>query len=283
MVHGAGSLPTTFDALDEQIRAVRSQTERFGTDRQRVDAEIRVLVGQRGAAQRRLEGRVSALYRMRRAGLLPLAGGFDALLRHQSRMERLERMVARDIGSLRHLEQRVVALRQETARVAVEAERADRALSSLQARRGELERAALGAYADPSYAAYAEPPAVAAASFVRRAGDLPLPVQGNVSARDAEREGGAGLELSVRSGSAVRAVAPGRVAFSANHTTYGRLVIVDHEGGYYTVYGGLGAIRATVGEQVEEATVLGAVGSGPLFFQIRQGTRPLAVREWLRR
>lgn len=112
-------------------------------------------------------------------------------------------------------------------------------------------------------------------------GRLPLPVAGSAEVRDAAREGGAGLELVVASGVTVRAVAPGRVSFAAEHPAYGRLVIVDHTDGHYTVYGGLGVVAVQPGGQVQRGSVLGAVGPQPVFFQVRRGTRPLPAREWL--
>ena len=112
-------------------------------------------------------------------------------------------------------------------------------------------------------------------------GRLPLPVGGSATVRDAEREGGVGLELIAATGVSVRAVGPGTVSYAAPHPAYGRLVIVDHGDGHYTVYGGLGAITAQPGTPVERDTVLGAVGPQPVFFQVRRGTRPLPAREWL--
>lgn len=273
---------SSMEALDARIGTAQTELERLTAERQRVEAEIDGLARERGAAQRRLRSRVHALYRMRRAGLLPLAGGFDALLRHQSRAERLERMVGRDVAALRTLSQRVAALSDETARLAGDAERRDRELAELRERRAALERAHAEAFARAT--AYENvrpldhPPSL---GLVPLRGQLPLPVSGSVRLQDAEREGGVGIELLAPAGLAVRAVAAGRVAYAAPHPAYGRLVIVDHGEGFYTVYGGLGALTAPVGQAVEPGAPLGTSAGQPVFFQVRQGTRPLAAREWL--
>ncbi len=278
----AGSLPESIEALDARIAAAQSTVDRLGAARRRVDTEREALLEQRGTAQRRLRSRVHALYRMRRAGLLPLAGGFEALLRHQSRVERLERMVGRDMQGLEALQQRITALQEHTAHVAADAERAERELTALRERRGVLERAAQSAWARAS--AYDEvrpldaPPSL---GFSRQRGQLPLPVSGGVRLQEAQREGGAGLEVLTSAGVAVRPVGPGRVAYAAPHPTYGRLVIVDHGEGFYTVYGGLGVIVASVGQTVAPDSVLGSSSGLPVFFQVRHGTRPLSAREWL--
>ena len=305
-VSAGAQAPPTLDALDAQIAAASAELERASAERDRVGVEIDGLVAQRAAAQRRLEARVSVLTRVRRAGLLPLAAGLDALLRHQARVERLERMAVRDATSLRSLESRVAALRGEGARLAGEAERSEATVETLRERRATLERATLGLWAglvpeaQPAQSATQQPTtqqpttqwsdawglrlsdgSAAGARFVDLRGSLPMPVAGSAQLREAEREGGGGVELAASPGARVRAVAAGRVAYAAMHPAYGLLVIVDHGEGYYSVYGGLGALAASVGASVERDTPIGATGAGAVFFQVRRGTRPLPTREWL--
>ena len=62
---------------------------------------------------------------------------------------------------------------------------------------------------------------------------------------------------------------------------YGRMVVVQHIGGYQTVYAHLGKILVPVGAKVDGGTPLGLVGSsgrstGPhLHFELRYGGRPV--------
>ncbi len=283
-------------SLDAQIASAAAAAEAKAVRRDRVAAEIEGLVAERGAAQDRLRARVRALYRLRRAGMLPLAGGFDALLRHQSRVERLERIASRDLGALRSLRARLAALQEENARLAGEAEQAEREVTALRERRAALERATMGMWAAlgqpaPVLGSAADAPWSAGfglrvpdaepASFAALRGRIPLPVGGSATLADAQREGGAGLELSAAQGTSVRSVGAGRVAYAAPHPAYGRLVILDHGDGYYTVYGGLGVLAVQVGQSLTADAPLGSIGGQPLFFQVRRGTRPLPAREWL--
>lgn len=288
LVSATGPSAAPEGSLAEAIGRVEDATAR----RERVDAEIAGLLQQRNAARRRMRARVRALYRMRRAGVLPLSGGFEALLRHQSRVERLERMVVRDVEALRSLERRVAALRDETARIAAEVEAAERRVSALREReRAEQSQLAMlsqmiedpGAWSGPSagFGVRLSDGAELGPRFADRRGQLPLPVGGSARISDGEREGGGGLEIATTSGVTVRAVGGGRVAYAAPHPAYGRLVIVDHGDGHYTVYGGLGAVAVTAGTPVARDAVLGTVGDQPVFFQVRRGTRPLPAREWL--
>ncbi|MEZ4250934.1 MAG: hypothetical protein R3B99_22155 [Polyangiales bacterium] len=86
------------------------------SEKVRLEAEVAALAEQRAHTEESLRARARALYRLRRSGMLPVAGGFEALLGHLSRVERLERMVSRDVRSSRFLRQREVASRRALAR-----------------------------------------------------------------------------------------------------------------------------------------------------------------------
>ncbi|MGE0786858.1 MAG: murein hydrolase activator EnvC [Sandaracinaceae bacterium] len=292
---GAGSLA---QALDD--------VEHARSERSRVESELEGLAARRNAARQHLRERVRAFYRLRRAGALPLAGGFEALLRHQARVDRLERIVRRDLRNVTELDHRLTALRDEASALADRLEASERRAASLREHeQQQMDQMQIlsGMIADPAQYAAAQQPGgqwssapgttgpgfgiryadgtPTEGSFAARRGHLDLPVMGSVTLRDAEREGGTGLEIVAAEGSPVRAVARGRVAFASAHPGYGRLVIVAHDGEHYTVYGGLGRIASQVGADVEQETLIGTVGAQTLFFQVRRGTRALAAREWL--
>ncbi len=277
-------LPVGASAQDELADALGT-LERASAEQARVQAEMQALVGQRGASRRRLRERVRALHRMRRAGALPLSGGFDALLRHQSRLNRLEQLVRRDVEGLHDMERRVAALRDESVRLAAEVEEGERRAAAL--REAEESQLALLSQMMEDPASYSDgfglrlSDGSAPAGLASQRGNLPLPVGGSARIATAEREGGAGLELAATAGVSVRAVHTGRVAYASQHPAYGSLVILDHGDGHYTVYGGLGAVAVQVGQQVPANTPLGTVGGQPLFFQVRRGTRALDARAWL--
>ena len=69
----------------------------------------------RAGARQSVTTRTRALYRLSRAGVLPLAGGFDALLGHAARVERLTRMLERDVEAMGELARRESALAEETS------------------------------------------------------------------------------------------------------------------------------------------------------------------------
>ena len=269
------------DPLSDAI----GEVERASAERARAQAELETLVEQRGAVRRRLRERVRALHRMRRAGALPLSEGFDALLRHQSRLNRLEQLLRRDVEGLRTLERRVAGLREESVRLAAQVEESEQRAAEL--RQAEESQLALlsqlveDPVAHPDAFGLRPSDGAGPAGLSSQHGNLPLPVGGSARRAAAARAGGAGRELAATPGGAVRAVHPGRVAYAAAHPAYGNLVILDHGDGHYTVYGGLGVVAARVGQSVPADAAIGAVGAQPLFFQVRRGTRALDARRWL--
>lgn len=278
----------------EELSELETEVVRLRGERSRASAELEGLSEERGRARRRLKERARLLYRLHRRTGLPGAGGLGTRLRHRAHTERLGRMVASDLDELASLSRRAEALRHETGSLAARIEETEARLEQLrreaeEARR-EMEAAAAWGQVFRTPSTFRAPvlapglrvlDEAPGATFARRRGSLPIPVSGSATVRDAQREGGAGLELSAPFGAAVRAVASGRVAYAAEHPTYGRLLVLDHGGGYYTVYGGLGSLRVGAGQTVARDARLADASSSPVFFQVRQGARILNARRWL--
>ncbi len=97
-----------------------------------------------------------------------------------------------------------------------------------------------------------------------------------------------GVDFDVVLGDPVYAVAAGTVRFADWFRGYGRMVIVDHGGDYFTVSGHLDEIAVEVGAPVAAGDRIGSAGetgslTGPiLYFEIRQGPEALDPQDWLR-
>lgn len=288
--------------IDSEIARALSEVEQAEADGARVAAELSGVVEARAAGNRRLSERTRSLYRLTRAGVLPVAGGFEALLTHAARVARLERMLSRDVAEMRELRGRADALREQTGVLAARLDAARGTVTTLEAEKaGVLEAAAemslfdvaLGpsasASGSESYSSgdgfglrVVDPdPSAPSRAFESQRGQLALPLSAPTDMRAASREEGSGLELLGTRGATVRSGAAGHVAYADRHPGYGSLVIVDHGGSYFTIYGGLGGIEVQVGDEVQRASHLGTVGTSPVFFQVRRGTRALDARAWL--
>jgi septal ring factor EnvC (AmiA/AmiB activator) len=97
-----------------------------------------------------------------------------------------------------------------------------------------------------------------------------------------------GLLIAGTAGAEVRAVAPGRVAFSDWLKGYGLLVIVDHGDGWMSLYAFNDALLKDVGDWVRAGDPLATVGSSggqgraALYFELRRGGEPQDPKAWLR-
>jgi murein DD-endopeptidase MepM/ murein hydrolase activator NlpD len=90
----------------------------------------------------------------------------------------------------------------------------------------------------------------------------------------------AGIDLAAPMGTEVYAAREGRVLESGVDPTLGQYIVIEHEGGWSSVYGHLSARRARLNERVESGMMIGNVGStglstGPhLHFEVRNRGEP---------
>jgi septal ring factor EnvC (AmiA/AmiB activator) len=149
-------------------------------------------------------------------------------------------------------------------------------------------------------AAGAEAGMAAPAITERDLGTLDWPIEGDLLYRFGPAPGPDGtriryLGIGIRApvNSAVRAVADGIVRTARHLQTWGQTVIIEHGGGFYTVYAHLSGVRVREDERVARGQQIGLSGGagtehGPhVEFQIRQGDdgNPLALDplNWLKR
>lgn len=297
----APARPAAVPSLGNRVTALKEQLAQDEVDKAEVDAELGTLGDKRKHALERAHLRGRSLYRVSRGGMLPLSGGMDALLTHAARVGRLRRLVLEDLRDLQQLRQRGQQLRAKTGELSARMETARTEIAQLsEAQRGlERERRSANLF-DQAFAGQSQytPPAPSGRlqygtlsvvgggqpqRFSEQRGQLALPISGPSEIRAARRDesDGTGLEMAGRSGTAVRAVAAGRVAFADRYGSYGRLVILDHGNRYYTVYGGLGQSDVRVGDDVSRSARLGSLDVEPLYFEVRRGTRNQDARSWL--
>lgn len=127
-------------------------------------------------------------------------------------------------------------------------------------------------------------------------GQLPWPVTGEVVSRFGRSPSGRfgtaivrnGIDIATAEGTGARAVHEGKVAFAAPFTGFGVLVIVDHGGDGFTLYGQLSEATVAEGAVVKAGDVVGRVGLAPageaaLYFEVRIDGRPVDPIQWLAR
>jgi len=98
-----------------------------------------------------------------------------------------------------------------------------------------------------------------------------------------------GIDFSAPLGSEVKTVMKGKVVFADWFRGYGKLVIVDHGGGYTSLYAHLGQFGARVGDRVAEGEPIATVGDTgyvarpTLHFEIRRDGVAVNPTKWLRK
>jgi murein DD-endopeptidase MepM/ murein hydrolase activator NlpD len=292
----------------QQAALVAPAAGSFGGD---VERELAELDRQESAARQELDAlaresdvlrartlaRARAYTRLARAGLLPVGGGFTAFVEHAARLERLHRSLSRDLALERQTLERRAALAKQLAGITARRgplanqartlAEAQTALLAAQDRDQAFERAFMGGAFDDHTAVYGATPGSAAAGnsgLASLKGSLPFPLSGRSEIKSARRSGGPGLEMRAPGRAVVRAVFPGRVAFADTYADYGRTVILDHGGGYYTVSANLGEIEVKVGDEVKGGARLATLGGGSagstLYFEVRIGQETADPAEW---
>ncbi len=289
---GASDPALALAALDRKIADLDASEQSDRTDIERVGAQV-------GGARARVLARGRAFYKLTRAGLLPVGGGFDSLVSYAMRVERMRRLLAQDLSDEAKLRAHAVDLAGDIERIARDRvafaaqrsglEAARRAMAEESRRQVAFDRAfqtSTGAATDYVAVNGADPDAPGD-GFAAARGRLLFPVAGRADVRAARREGtdGPGLEIHAPAGSPVRAVFPGHVAFADRYGPYGRIVILDHGAHYYTVSGNLDEIDVKIGQDVGAGERVGTVGDdgpGPmLYFEVRHGSQTVSPAAWL--
>ena len=70
-----------------------------------------------------------------------------------------------------------------------------------------------------------------------------------------------GLTIAARAGAQVIAPFDGRVAFSGPFRGYGKIIIIEHRGGYHTLLAGLGRLDSSLGQWLLAGEPIGAMAS----------------------
>ncbi len=299
----APALPTltTPDSPALALAALDRKIADLDNEQEGAKKELRELAPKLAGVHRRTLARGRAFYKLSRAGMLPVGGGFDALVTHAMRVERARRTLSNDLAEEKRLRGRGGELARNLERLARDRaslstqrgamDSARKAVADDQRRQQAFDHAFTSSGPNGGYVAvYGGTGAstdTAFGGFTGARGRLLFPVAGRAETRQAHREGtdGPGLEVRAPLGTPVRAVFAGRVAFADRYGAYGRIVILDHGEHYYSVSGNLASIDVKVGDDIGSGERLGSVGDeghgAMLYFEIRRGSETIAAAPWL--
>jgi septal ring factor EnvC (AmiA/AmiB activator) len=95
--------------------------------------------------------------------------------------------------------------------------------------------------------------------------------------------------ISAKEGTDIRAVSGGQVVFADWLKGYGWLIIINHGGGYMSLYAFNQTVYKKVGEHVKAGMIIAAVGSSGgreesgLYFGIRNNGKPVNPAIWCKK
>lgn len=226
------------------------------------------------------------------------ADRITSISEHLAHLELLEEGIVTETEQLRALEQdqardvkALAGARDQRARTLAQVQ------SKIKNRNDELaklqrEAQALEKLVEELRRAIEEFPELAEQPFQRVKGKLPWPVKGSLLARFGQlRAGGPlkwqGVVIGAERGTQVRSPYYGRVVYADWLPGLGLLVVLDHGGGYMSLYGHNEQVYRRVGDRVAPGDALAAVGDAAglgkpgLYFEIRKGREALDPGAWL--
>lgn len=127
--------------------------------------------------------------------------------------------------------------------------------------------------------------------FAQSRGKLSWPTKGKIthqfgSYRIANKLKWDGVVIHAEEGSEVRAIHEGRVVVADYLRGQGLLLILDHGGGYLSIYAHNRTLHKQAGDWVEAGEIIASVGSSGgqnqsgLYFEIRQNGKPVNPSRW---
>lgn len=130
--------------------------------------------------------------------------------------------------------------------------------------------------------------------FASSKGRLPWPMRGRILARYGQSKRGTSLKwngiwVGAKTGTPVRAVSTGRIVYVGWLHRYGLMVVMEHPGGYYSLYGHNQEAAVAVGDSVKAGQIVARAGDSGghrksgVYFEIRKGKRPVNPMAWLKR
>jgi len=203
----------------------------------------------------------------------------------QAEQRRMEGLRAQREKSVRDIQTTRMSYEAAAAELERSAQRIKKLLDELERRRLEEER--LRAQRGEK---------VPEGQFGHGRGSLPWPVRGTVIENFGENRHpkfgtvtrNNGIDIAAPEGTDIRAVEKGTVEFVDWYEGYGQTIILNHGGGFYTLYAHCGAVAVTQGQQVAAGQVIAQVGDtgslrgAELHFEVRKGRTAEDPLDWLR-
>lgn len=304
--------------LNAELRRYNRETDRIEKELEAVRAEVRRLVEEEGELRRRVCSRLRAIYKAGypspKRGYLAVLFSAGSLARMVSLAKYVSAIAEADRKLLEEFRGKVAELERRRAELEGKARELEGMRAAIERKREEVERARrrreeLLNRCRGEKEAYARALRELERSIemldrlidrpsggegmegglrIDGLGSFSPPVRGvivpNVSPKLK------GVTIKAPEGEEVLSIGDGLVEYARwfDGLGLGLMVVINHGGGYRSVYAHLGEIFVKEGERVRKGQPIGLVGEtgsllGPaLYFEIRRGLTPIDIGRWLR-
>lgn len=298
---GKKELDALITATSEKAQAAQALQEVLGQQISDTAAEIERLESEKAETMEKMKVRMRANQDSGKAGYLQLICGSVGIGDFLSRLERVNTVLEFDKNTAESLEKKAAELAERKSeleeaedmqtqllaelnadieknkQLAAAAEayyvklsadsealrrESEKAKASEEALNAELERLLKESSAPSggSGGGTGGSPSAGSGKFI-----YPLPVGGYISCRfgDPDPNGAPhwALDVAIAAGTPVYAAADGKVLVAKWHDSYGNFVLIDHGGGYSTLYAHFSSIAVSAGQSVSAGQVIGYVGT----------------------
>lgn len=135
-----------------------------------------------------------------------------------------------------------------------------------------------------------EPARVSLHPLERNKGNLPWPVKGTiinnfgvrVDPKYGTKTKSLGIDIVCKPNSPVLAIGDGMVSYADAFIGQGLMIILEHGGGFHSVYSRLGEIRVTTGQKIKTGDIIGTCAD-VFHFELRVDGKAVDPAEWLRK
>ena len=278
----------------QDARLALSNLQQIQRDAEARRAQLVSLEAERGSEQRRLLDERTK----RKTVLVEVAERVRAqrremqtLQRNQARMEQLLAGLERIARAQAAREVKEARARARALASASSSRQASSSAGKADGRRPPVRGSASSSIAPSGIADRVAESGAPVTDFNRLQGRLNWPVKGELFGRfgTPRSEGGLWRGVFIRSaeGVDVRAVADGKVAYADWLRGFGNLIIIDHGGGYMTIYGNNDSLYKTPGQAVRTGEPIASVGASGgqeesgLYFEIRHRGQPADPARWV--
>ncbi|MEO8444316.1 MAG: peptidoglycan DD-metalloendopeptidase family protein [Gammaproteobacteria bacterium] len=262
----------------ERVRAVFSQQDPAEVGRRLT--WLAYLARTRSELLGSIQASLEALERDQQAVAEQEASLAEIELRRRSQLAELDGARQQRAGVVASLDAQVRGQKQQLARARSQAAELERVLRDLKRAAAQARRNAPPAGGSSAPLATGKP-----------LGKGRWPVAGEMLADFGQpRAGGQlrwdGVLISAPAGSEVRAVQPGRVVYADWLPGLGLLLVLDHGGGYLSLYGHNQDLTRAVGDRLAGGDVLAHVGDTggqprpALYYEVRRNGQPVNPRGW---